>query len=61
MKLPATDRAPDLLAELKAVVASYKHNNPMRTADMHNPSCRCLRCAIDRAEAALSLAGEKQP
>lgn len=47
---------PDLLEALQAVVVVYKRDNPLRTADLHDPSCTCMRCAIDNADAALSKA-----
>ena len=48
------ERIDELEDALTGVVAVYKRDNPMRTADMHNPSCTCMRCAIDAADAVLA-------
>lgn len=39
----------DALERLRQIVRSYDKAIPMRTADFHNPSCLCLRCAVDAA------------
>lgn len=47
----ADDAASELAALRKAarsVVRAYQEASPMRMADMHQESCGCLRCEIDR-------------
>lgn len=48
--------APELLEALEAVSAEYRRLNPMRTADVHKMGCKCIRCAIDFADAAIAKA-----
>ena len=43
-----------LVKALERLVARYDHDNPMRTADFHQPECTCTRCAVDFARAALA-------
>ena len=43
-----------LRAALIEVVAAYDLSNPMRTADMHLLTCKCLRCTVDAARAILA-------
>lgn len=38
-----------LRIRLLAFVSCYDRTNPMRTADVHDPDCGCLRCERDRA------------
>ena len=38
---------------LTALVKTHDRENFMRSADFHREDCRCLRCAFDRARAAL--------
>ncbi len=38
---------------LTALVKTHDRENFMRSADFHREDCRCLRCAFDRASAAL--------
>jgi hypothetical protein len=49
----ALEKIEDLQEALKWVADSYDEANPMRTANMHQTDCKCLRCAIDNARAAL--------
>jgi hypothetical protein len=40
-----------LAQALNVLVATYDRANPMRSADMHDAECNCLRCAVDFARA----------
>lgn len=49
-------RVAKLEGRLEDAVAAYDAEVFMRLADVHDIGCKCLRCAIDHARAAL---GEK--
>lgn len=44
-----SESAPELVMALGAFVSAYDTANPMRTANMHPGTCRCLRCTRDMA------------
>lgn len=43
-----------LRIRLLAFITRYDRDNPMRTADVHDPDCGCMRCERDRAATLLS-------
>ena len=43
-----------LRVRLLAFITRYDRDNPMRTADVHDPDCGCMRCERDRAATLLS-------
>lgn len=43
-----------LRLRLLAFVSRYDRDNPLRTADVHDPDCGCMRCERDRAAALLA-------
>lgn len=43
-----------LRIRLLAFITRYDRDNPMRTADFHDPDCGCMRCERDRAATLLS-------
>lgn len=43
-----------LRVRLLAFITRYDRDNPMRTADVHDPDCGCLRCEHDRAATLLA-------
>jgi len=45
---------------LSAIVGQYNARNPMRTADVHDDCCHCMRCEVDRAEAALTSLNDRE-
>ena len=51
--LEAKDRIEQLEAALRWVSSAYRKAHPIQTADFHNSDCKCLRCAVDNARAAL--------
>ncbi len=61
MTAPAPDIVPYILAAeherlreaLTMLVEAHDRESFMRSADFHRDGCRCLRCAFDRARAAL--------
>lgn len=38
---------------LARVYRQYKKQNPLRTADSHNPECCCRRCLMDNIQSYL--------
>ena len=50
-----------LKSSLRWFVSSYDRSNPMRTADVHETDCACLRCARDAAEYLTREDGKKTP
>lgn len=42
---------------LRAMVKRYDIDHPVRTADVHDPDCGCMRCERDRAETLLAKGG----
>jgi len=50
----AADEIERLRAALWVFADEYDKAQPMRQAQMHNPGCRCVRCAYDNARAALA-------
>lgn len=49
----ALDESQTFKGHVRNLVAAYDAKNPMRTADMHDMSCLCLRCVFDHARTAL--------
>ena len=43
-----------LRIRLLAFISRYDRDHPMRTADVHDPDCGCLRCERDRAATLLA-------
>jgi len=43
-----------LRIRLAAFISRYDRDNPMRTADCHDPDCGCLRCERDRSATLLA-------
>ena len=43
-----------LRVRLLAFITRYDRDNPMRTADVHDPDCGCMRCERDRAATLLA-------
>lgn len=43
-----------LRVRLLAFITRYDRDNPIRTADFHDPDCGCMRCERDRAATLLS-------
>ena len=43
-----------LRLRLVAFISRYDRDNPMRTADVHDPDCGCMRCERDRAATLLA-------
>ena len=50
-----------LRVRLLAFITRYDRDNPMRTADVHDPDCGCMRCERDRAATLLSKSPPPPP
>lgn len=43
-----------LRVRLLAFISRYDRDNPIRTADVHDPDCGCMRCERDRSATLLA-------
>lgn len=48
------DAAPAMYEALREWADQYDRDHPLRTADQHDPDCKCQRCWRDRIRAILS-------
>lgn len=39
---------------LARIYRQYQKQNPLRTADIHNPECNCRRCLMDKIKGYLN-------
>jgi hypothetical protein len=52
-----TELEAEMLSAMEVVSSAYKRDNPVRTADVHDETCTCMRCAVDAVDYVISKVG----